>query len=178
MITITLGTAGTAANGKTVTITEDGGDHRHRRADGLGRRQRQHHRVGQYATARSRQTSTAIASAIDGLADYSAIVERHFRRLATTCRGRRHAPAVAATLRAASTAAAVSPADLVFELAGATGSEVFNFEAGASISELVDADQPGAATPRASSATVNGTTLELTSTAYGSDAFVDLSDHQ
>ena len=57
--------------------------------------------------------------------------------------------------------------DAVFELSGATGSEVFNFEAGTSIAELADAinlvrDATGV------EATVNGTTLELTSTAYGS----------
>jgi flagellin len=63
---------------------------------------------------------------------------------------------------------------LVFELGGATGSEVFSVLAGASISELAaqinlvsDATGVGA--------TINGTTLELTSTAYGSAAFVDLS---
>ncbi len=64
-------------------------------------------------------------------------------------------------------------ADLTFELAGKDGSEIFSVLAGTSISELVaqinlvsDATGVGAV--------ANGTTLELQSSAYGSDAFVDL----
>ncbi len=63
--------------------------------------------------------------------------------------------------------------DLVFELSGDTGSEVFNVQSGTTIDELVSqinlvSDATGV------EATANGTTLELTSTAYGSDAFVDV----
>ena len=63
--------------------------------------------------------------------------------------------------------------DLVFELSGATGSEVFNVQSGTTIDELVSqinlvSDATGV------EATANSTTLELTSTAYGSDAFVDV----
>lgn len=63
--------------------------------------------------------------------------------------------------------------DAVFELAGLTGAEVFNFKAGSSINDLANAinlvsDATGV------EATVNGTTLELTSSEYGSDAFVDI----
>ena len=64
-------------------------------------------------------------------------------------------------------------AAVVFELAGANGSEVLSFGEGTSIADLVagielvsDATGVGAA--------LNGTTLELTSTGYGSDAFVDV----
>ena len=61
----------------------------------------------------------------------------------------------------------------MFALSGLTGSEVFNFEAGTSIAQLAAAinlvqDATGV------DATVNGTTLELLSIAYGSDAFVDV----
>lgn len=63
--------------------------------------------------------------------------------------------------------------DLVFELAGATGSEVFNVQSGTTIDELVSqinlvSDATGV------EATANSGTLELTSTAFGSDAFVDV----
>ena len=63
--------------------------------------------------------------------------------------------------------------DAVIELAGANGSEVFNLEAGTSITELVNqiqlvSDATGV------TASTNGTTLELRSTAYGSNAYVDL----
>ena len=63
--------------------------------------------------------------------------------------------------------------DAVIELAGATGSEVFNLEAGTSINELVNqiqlvSDATGV------TATANGSTLELRSTEYGTDSIVDL----
>src|SRR6185503_3726343 len=83
------------------------------------------------------------------------------------------APVVANTAGGAVATGGISN-DLVFELAGATGSETFSVLAGASIVDLAaqinlvsDATGVGAA--------INGTTLELTSTAYGSAAFVDLS---
>lgn len=64
--------------------------------------------------------------------------------------------------------------DVVIELSGANGAEVLSFGAGTTIAEVVKginlvSDATGV------SATANSTTLELTSTAYGSDAFVDLS---
>ncbi|MEO0530373.1 MAG: flagellin [Planctomycetota bacterium] len=63
---------------------------------------------------------------------------------------------------------------VTFELAGIDGAEVLSFGAGTSISDLVAginlvSDATGV------SATENGTTLEFRSTAYGSDAFVDVS---
>lgn len=63
--------------------------------------------------------------------------------------------------------------DAVIEVAGLNGAEVFNLKAGTSITELVNqvnlvSDATGVG------AVANGTTLELRSTDYGSDAFVDL----
>lgn len=66
--------------------------------------------------------------------------------------------------------------DIVIELAGADGSEVLSFGAGTTIDQLVDginlvSDSTGV------TATINGTTpttLDLTSSDYGSNAFVDL----
>ncbi len=63
--------------------------------------------------------------------------------------------------------------DSVIELAGATGSEVFNLKAGTSINELVTqiqlvSDATGV------TATANSDTLELRSVGYGSSEYVDL----
>jgi len=63
--------------------------------------------------------------------------------------------------------------DAVIELAGLNGSEVFSLEAGTSINELVNqinlvSDATNVA------AVANGQTLELRSTGYGSNEFVDL----
>jgi flagellin len=62
--------------------------------------------------------------------------------------------------------------DATFSLAGLDGAEVFTFGAGTSIADVAtginaQSDSTGV------TATVNGTTLELRSTAYGSDAFVE-----
>jgi flagellin len=63
--------------------------------------------------------------------------------------------------------------DLVVKIGGATGAEVFTFQAGATIGQLVDAvnlvsDAIGV------EAVNNGGTLELRSTGFGSDASVDV----
>ena len=63
---------------------------------------------------------------------------------------------------------------VVFELSGTNGAEVLSFGANTTIDQLVDginlvSDATGV------TATANGTTLEFTTSAYGSDAFVDLS---
>ena len=64
-------------------------------------------------------------------------------------------------------------ADLVFQLGGANGSEVFTFGAGASIGHITDAvnlisDATGVTASR------SGTTLTLNSSAYGSNGMIDL----
>ena len=66
--------------------------------------------------------------------------------------------------------------DLVIELSGSTGSEVLSFEAGTSITQLINginlvSDASGVS---ASESTTTSGTLELTSVGYGSEAFVDL----
>ncbi|MGB7329698.1 MAG: flagellin [Rubripirellula sp.] len=64
-------------------------------------------------------------------------------------------------------------ADVVFELAGSSGSEVFNIKAGTSLQQVVDqinlvTDATGV------SASVDGDDLKLNSETYGSDSLVDL----
>jgi flagellin len=63
--------------------------------------------------------------------------------------------------------------DVVFELSGVTGAEVFNFQAGTTLDSVVDAinlftDATGVTASGA------GTTLTFSSSAYGAKAFIDL----
>ena len=76
------------------------------------------------------------------------------------------------TIAAAAFSGGISD-DLVFQLSGLDGSEVFTFDSGATIAQIVDAvnlvsDSTGV------EAANNGGVLELTSTAYGTKAFVDV----
>jgi flagellin len=63
--------------------------------------------------------------------------------------------------------------DVVFQLGGKDGVEVFTFQQGTSVDDL-QATLAAFSDSTGVSAAVNGTTLELTSTAYGSDAYVDI----
>lgn len=83
------------------------------------------------------------------------------------------APGTAPTLTGGDTGGGLAN-DVVFELSGTNGAEVISFGAGTSIDSVVDginlvSDATGV------TATANGTTLEFTTSAYGTDAFVDLS---
>jgi flagellin len=167
VVTITSATAGAAANGKTVTITESAAVTTaapSASVDGSGN-------ITVLVNNAGTTTLAAITSAIDALADYSASLA------VTTGDGNYNAvtqtePVVANTAGGAAATGGISD-DVVFELSGETGAEVFSVLAGTSISELVAqinlvSDATGV------QATANGTTLELESTGYGSAAFVDL----
>lgn len=168
VITLTSATAGTSANGKTVTITESSTvttGAPSASADASGN-------ITVLVNDTGVTDLDAIASAIDALDDYSASLAT------TTGDGNYNAatqtePVVANTSGGVAATGGIS-SDLVFELAGSTGSEVFQVLAGTSIAELVSQinlvkDASGV------EATANGTTLELKSTGYGSAAVVDLS---
>jgi flagellin len=170
VITITSATAGTSANGKTVTITESGSVTTAAptaSVDSSGNITVLVSNSGGAAT-----TSLAdIASAIDSLADYSASLTVSTGN--GTYKASSQAEPVVPNTAGGINASGGITADVVFELAGVDGSEVFNVESGTSITELVNqinlvSDATGV------SAAANGTTLELTSTGYGSAAFVDL----
>jgi flagellin len=167
VITISSANAGTSLNGKTVTIVESSTVSTSAPTavdDGSGN-----------ITVTVNDTGVtdldAVASAIDNLADYSATLTT------TTGDGNYNAatqtaPTVANTAGGVGASGGISN-DLVFELAGADGGEVFSVLAGTGINDLVSqinlvSDATGV------SATANGTTLEIKSTAYGSAAFVDL----
>jgi len=80
----------------------------------------------------------------------------------------------AATKATNATTAGVPLTDsLVFQLSGASGSEVFTFQSGATAANITDAvnlvsDSTGV------SATINGGNVQFDSTAFGSSAFVDI----
>ncbi len=161
---VTADTAGTAANGVTVTITEDNTIAANSVTAAI---------VSGNIDVRVNGTVTksAIVSAINGLAGYTATT--------TTSSGDTNyvdssdTPPGVATLGGGSGSSGGLSDNVTLQIGGADGVEIFTFQAGTSISALQAAisafsDSTGV------TATVNGTTLELTSTAYGSDAFVDV----
>ncbi len=165
-IRVLADTAGTAANGVTVTIQEDNAITNNSAVASFDSSN------NIVVKVRGTVSYSSIASQINGLTGYSASV--------TTSTGNQNyidtidTPPSAATLGSGQAAAGGISQDVVFNLAGKQGSEVFNFKAGTSISQLASAinllkDSTGVA------ATVNGTTLELTSETFGSDSFVDIS---
>ena len=64
-------------------------------------------------------------------------------------------------------------ADSVFELGGKDGTQVFNFKAGTTITDMAAAVNL-ATTTTGVAATINSDVLQLTSTAFGSNAFVNI----
>ena len=167
-IRVTADTAGATANGVTTTITESttiANNSASASIDTNGDIQ---------VLVRGTVTYSAIAAAVDGLTGYSASV--------TTSTGDQNyidtvdTPPVGAfsTLGSGQDAAGGLSQDVVFELAGQNGREVFSFDQGTSITQLQSAinalsDSTGV------QATVNSTTLELTSTEYGSNSSVEIS---
>jgi flagellin len=163
-IEITADTAGTAANGVTVTLIEDNTitDNSVQAAIVAGDIE---------VRVRGTVTKNAIATAIDNLTGYSASVtaasgDVNYIQASDT-------PPAVATLTGGLDGTGGLAEDVVFQLSGKDGVEVFTFQAGTSIAALQEtleafSDATGV------SAAINGTTLELTSTAYGSNAFVDI----
>jgi flagellin len=117
-------------------------------------------------------TIGAVATVIDGLADFSAN--------AASGSGLLFAPATDYTTYNNPLTGGVDAAvndvlsdDLVVKIAGSTGAEVFTFETGATLTQIVNAvnlvsDATGV------EANDNGGSLELRSTGYGSAAIVDV----
>ncbi|MBC8354660.1 MAG: flagellin [Planctomycetes bacterium] len=166
-VRVTSDTAGSAANGVTATIAESlliANNSAVATINGT---------TGNIdVDVRGTVSYAAIATAIDGLTGYSASV--------TATSGdanyidTQDTPPGVATLGSGVDAAGGLAQDVVFELAGQNGREVFSFQANASINQVATAinalsDSTGA------TATINGTTLELNSSEYGSNAYVEVS---
>lgn len=156
--------AGTAGNGVTVTLQESGSIDNNTAVASL---------VGGNIVVDIRGTVSYsdIASAIDGLSGYSASITSssgdadYIESLDT--------PPAAGTLIGGINQSGGIAQDVVFDLSGRNGTETFSFRAGTSISQLAAAinlvkDATGI------EATVNSSTLELTSVEYGSAEFVNV----
>ena len=156
--------SGTAANGVTVTLIEDSGTTSGTAAASFN---------GSNIEVRvnGSVSFSAIATEINNLSGYSAttLSSSGDQNYVTTL----DTPPSATTLTGGATAAGGIAQDVVFSLAGKAGSEVFNFKAGTSISQLASAinllkDSTGV------EATVSSTTLQLKSSTYGSSSQVNL----
>ncbi len=161
--------AGTTANGKTVTVSEDSG-------------------IASNTAEASLDVSNNIVVKVNGTVSYSAIAAAitsgatGYSAAATVSAGDQNyidtldTPPAAVTLGGGVAATGGLSQDVVFSLAGKGGSQVFNFKAGTTIDQLKDAinllkDSTGI------SAGINATTtttLELKSDDYGSKSFVDI----
>lgn len=163
-IKVTADNSGTAANGVSVTLSEDNTlDPDSVVAEIVG---------GNIEVRINGSVSySAIANAINGLDGYSATIlsatgdQTYVDTL--------DAPPAPATLTGGAAASGGIAQDVVFALSGSVGSEVFNFKAGTTISQLRDAinllkDSTGI------EANVNGDTLELVSSTYGSNSTVNI----
>lgn len=171
VLTISSASAGATANGKTVTITESAAvttSAPTASVDASG-----NITVLVSNAAGPATTSLAdVAAAIDALDEYSASLSVTLG--AGTYNATTQAEPVVANTAGGQDASGGITGDLVFELAGATGSEVFSVSAGTGIDELVSqinlvSDATGV------TAAASTTTLQLKSSAYGSNAFADLS---
>ncbi len=165
-IKVLADTSGTAANGTTLTVTEDNTITNNTAVASV---------TGSAISVRVRGTVSysAIASEINGLTGFSAttLTSAGDQNYVETL----DAPPGVATLTGGATATGGITQAAVFVLSGGNGfgSEVFNVKAGTSIAQLADAinlvkDATGV------EATVNTTTLELRSTGYGSEAIVNI----
>jgi flagellin len=162
-ITVTADTAGAAANAVQVSFAQDA-----LLADGEVVAEINGGNIE--VTYDGTVTYTDIAQAIDALDGYTA--ELDLTGEDSHIAGSDANPATL-SLAGGVTASGGLAQDVVFQLAGKDGVEVFTFQQGTSIDDLQEtlaafSDSTGV------SAAVDGTTLELTSTAYGSNAFVDI----
>ncbi|MHC4401382.1 MAG: flagellin [Planctomycetota bacterium] len=113
-------------------------------------------------------TLAAVTAAIAALPEFGAVATANG---STTLDGAGADPG--ATANTDGTGGRTLLGDLVAQISGDDGSEVFSFQAGASINQITNAinlvsDATGVA------ASFSGGTLTLNSTAYGTDAFVDV----
>jgi flagellin len=164
-LSVTAEQTGTAANGITATIIEDGAIAANTAVASLNAGNIEVRVNGTVAYSDIRD---AINDDIDGYvaALSSPTGSQFYISSADTAPG-------GATLAGGIDAAGGIAEAVVLELAGTTGSEVLSFGAGTSIADLAAginlvSDATGV------EATVNGTTLELQSTTYGSNSLVDL----
>jgi flagellin len=166
-IEVTADTAGTAANGVDVVIAEDGTVANTVDAEIDTNGDIQVHINGTV-------TKNAILQAINNLAGYTAIVTSQTAGGdANYVSSLDNATGTVATLANGVAASGGLAEDVTFQLAGKDGVEVFTFQQGTTITTLEDT-LAGFSDATGITATANGQTLELRSSAVGSDAFIDI----
>ena len=181
-IVVTSTVAGTAPNGTTITLTEDA-------AIGTGSPTAVYDQGANNITVTVDDSETVsladITSAIDGLQDFTAALtvnsgDGNYNATTGTAgsAGTDNINAAAAFAGGAVATGGITQ-DVVFELSGQDGSQVFSVRAGTSVSELASqinlvSDATGVVANTVTATGVGTNTLELTSTAYGTDAFVNL----
>lgn len=162
---VTADNAGSAPNGVTVTLIEDA------TLVGTDVTQASFNGANIEVRVKGTVTKTSIATAIDGLAGYSASITAASGD--TSYIQSSDVPPAAATLTNGVDASGGLTQDVVFELSGEDGTEAFSFKAGATINQLQAAIE-AVSDATGVNAVIQGTTLSLTSTGYGSAAFVDI----
>jgi flagellin len=163
-ISVVADTAGTAANGVTVTLVED---------NSITNNTAEASIVGGniQVAVRGTVSYSSIASAINGLDGYSASItassgDQNYIQASDT-------PPAASTLGGGVAASGGLAEDVVIQLSGKSGSEIINLKAGSSAATFAAAvnlikDSTGV------EADVSSNTVNLTSSLYGSSAFVNL----
>jgi len=163
-ITVTADTAGSAANGLTLTIAESNAITNNTAVatvDNSG---------NITVNIRGTVTKNAIKTAIDNLTGYSASINVTGDANYISATDTEPGPG---TFTAGSDAAGGLSGAVVFEVSGENGSEVLSFGLGSSINRVADAiNQVKDAT--GVEATISSGTLKLKSTTYGSAAAVDI----
>ncbi len=168
-ITVTAASSGAAANGTTVDIVETSSATAN---DPIAVYDSATKAATVYVNDAADTTMANIATALQGLSAFAtAVYTQNGAANANFSPGAENVPQ--ATLAGGADAITGLQDSLVFELMGNSGSEVFTFETNATGSQMADAinlvsDATGV------SAAFAANTLTLTSTKYGTDAFVNV----
>lgn len=162
--TVTADTAGATANGVTVTLIEDA-------AVTAGTATASFNGANIEVRVNGTVSYSAINTAIDGLAGYTSALSANTgdQNYATTL----DTPPAPAALAGGVDGSGGLDSDLIVEIAGASGAEVRSFGAGTDIDTIVAAFN-SSSDATGVGAVNNGGTLQLTSVAYGSAAFVSV----
>jgi flagellin len=164
-INVTAATAGSAANGLTVTIAESNAIANNSAVASVD------NSGNITVNVRGTVSKTAIKDQINNLTGYNATI--NVTGDANYIQASDSPPLAPSTFAAGSDAAGGLAGAVVFEVSGENGSEVLSFGAGSSINRVQDAiNQVKDAT--GVEATISSGTLKLKSTTYGSAAAVDI----
>ncbi|TWU47094.1 flagellin N-terminal helical domain-containing protein [Rubripirellula reticaptiva] len=171
-VTITADVAGVAGDGPTITFDDstDTGAAPSASVDGSGN-------ITITVDDDTAYTAAELVTALDGIAGYSAATDGAGTETVTGALATGTlAGGVDEVVAAAATDATGGLAeDVVFELQGSNGSEVFNIKAGSSIQQVRDQiNLVKDATGVEASVNADGTTLDLNSKAYGSSSLIDI----